>query len=109
MDWAKITGYFGLLCILIAVLAQVIAAVVPNYHKLEQSEAILRWSIFLWNYAAVVTGIYLKQKTGQLYEIFVGLLAGALCLVPWLTLPTVLLYFFRAFAKLSRINGGLPF
>ena len=108
MDWAKITGYFGLLCIIIAALAQAIAAVAPNFLCLKQPEVILRWSIYLWNYAAVVTGIYLKQKTGKYYEILIGLSAGLICLVPWLTLPAAVVYFFRAFAKLSKMNG-LPF
>lgn len=109
LDWKIITGYFGLLCIVIAVLAQVIANSVPNYLGIKSSDAIIRWAIYLWVYAAVVTGIYLKQKTGKLYEMPLGLLVGALCLVRWLTIPVALIYFFRAFAKLSKINGGLPF
>lgn len=109
MDWAKIMGYVGLLYIIIAVLAQVIASVAPNYHELEQSDAIVRWSIYLWAYAVVVTGIYLKKKTGQFLELLIGLLVGVLCLINWLTVPVTLIYFFRAFAKLNKINDSLPF
>ncbi len=109
MDWAKITGYVGLLCIIVAVLAQMIASVAPNYYELEQSESIVRWSIYLWAYAVVVTGIYLKKKTGQFLELLISLLAGGLCLINWLTVPVALIYFFRAFAKLNKQNDSLPF
>lgn len=109
MDWAKIMGYVGLLYIIIAVLAQMIASVAPNYHELEQSDAIIRWSIYLWAYAVVVTGIYLKKKTGQFLELLISLLVSTLCLINWLTVPVTLIYFFRAFAKLNKINNSLPF
>lgn len=109
MDWAKITGCVGLLCIIVAVLARVIASVAPNFYELEHSGAIIRWSIYLWAYAVAVTGIYLKKKTGKISELLIGLLAGTLCLINWLTVPVALIYFFRAFAKLSKINGSLPF
>ena len=109
MDWKKTTGYFGLLCIVIASLAQVIATIAPNFLGIEPYEAILRWGIYLWAYVIVATGIYLEQQTGHFFEILLGLFAGILCLVFWLTIPVAVIYFFRAFTKLSKTNGGLPF
>jgi hypothetical protein len=109
LDWQKITGYFGLLCIMIAILAQVIANTVPNYLGIQPSDAIIRWATYLWAYATIVTGFYLKQKNGHIFEICLGLLAGALCLVEWLIMPVTVIYFFRVFTKLSKMNGGLPF
>ncbi|WP_094607843.1 hypothetical protein SPSIL_056140 [Sporomusa silvacetica DSM 10669] len=109
MDWKKATGYFGLLCIIIAVLAQVIATIAPNFLGIEPCDAIIRWAIYLWVYAIIVTGIYLEQITGHFFELLLGLFAGILCLVFWLTIPVALIYFFRAFAKISKTNGGLPF
>ena len=108
MNWSKVTGYVGLMCIVIAALAQIIAAVAPDFHDLEQAEEIIRWSIYLWAYATVVTGFFLKQKTGHFSELIWGILASMLVLAPHLTLPTLLIYFFRAFAKLSKLNDGLP-
>jgi hypothetical protein len=109
LDWARITGYVGLLCIAISVLASIIAAVVPDYRNMERPEEIVRWGRYLWAYAAVTMGMFLKNKTGNILELFGGVLAGGLSLLPSIAPFIVLLYSFRAFRMLSKTKGSLPF
>jgi ABC-type dipeptide/oligopeptide/nickel transport system permease component len=98
-----------MLCIVISVLASIIAAVTPDYRSMERSEEIVTWGRYLWAYAAVTMGVLLKKKTGKLVELFGGVIAGGLCLIPTFSLFIVLLYSFRSFLLLSRTKGNLPF
>ncbi len=109
LDWARITGYVGLLCIVISVLASIIAAVVPDYRNMERPEEIVRWGRYLWAYAAVTMGMYVKKKTGKILELGGGVLAGGLCLISPVAPFIVLLYSFRSFLVLSKAKGNLPF
>jgi len=109
LDWARITGYVGLLCIVISVLASIIAAAVPDYRNMERPEEIVRWGRYLWAYAAVTMGMYVKKKTGKILELGGGVLAGGLCLISPVAPFVVLLYSFRSFLVLSKAKSNLPF
>jgi len=54
-------------------------------------------------------GMFLKNKTGNILELFGGVLAGGLSLLPSIAPFIVLLYSFRAFRMLSKTKGSLPF
>lgn len=109
MDWARITGYVGLLCIVISVLAQILAAIIPDYRELEEFEETLRWSRYLWTYAILIMAIFLYTKTRRISELLWGGIAGSLCLFPAITPFVSLVYAFRAFWQLSKLKDILPF
>ncbi|HWR09859.1 MAG TPA: hypothetical protein VN379_23615 [Sporomusa sp.] len=107
--WARITGYVGLLNIVVAILAQVIAAIVPDYRNIGETEEIIRWGRYLWSYATISLGVLLEKKTGKWLEIVWGSIAGGLCLIPGISSFVFLSYSFRAFRILDEENSSFPF
>lgn len=109
MTQFKILGYVGATAIAIAGLAQITADIVPEYQYLAQARDIMRWSIYLWSYACVIMGLYLKRQTHRLRELLWGLAAAVLCLFPRPNIIAGLIYFYWAFAKLNNLGHGLPY
>ncbi len=106
--WARITGYVGLLHIVIAALAQIIAAIVPDYRSLGETGEIVRWGRLLWSYAILSLGVFLKTKTGKWLEAAWGGIAAGLCLIPDISTFVFLGYSFRAFKILDE-EKSVPF
>lgn len=108
MNWPKITGYVALTSISISMVAHIASRIIPEYHLPAQMDDLIRWSGYLWAYAAVAMGIFLMNRTGRLTEVVWGGLASLLCLVLKFGMFFAILYFFRAYAKLDRMDTGLP-
>jgi uncharacterized membrane protein YeiH len=108
MDWPKITGYVGLTSLMIAIIAQVAARILPEDRLTEHIRDVLRWAGYLWAYACACMGIYLAKLTRRLRELVWAGSAAGLCLFCQSGFLVALIYFFWAYAKLDRIGKGLP-
>jgi hypothetical protein len=109
MNWPKVTGYVGVTSAVISILSQAASRIIPEDQFATQLQDIIRWATYLWAYACIVMGLYLKKVTHRPLELVWGGLTAGICLLNPSGLIVALLYFFRAYAKLDRIDNQLPF
>ena len=108
MRVSKILGYIMVIQILISFISGIAAKIHPEASSLDQVQDMARWAGYLWGYAAMVMGFYLKGQTGRWIEVAGAAFVTALCLVPLWGMLAAFLYFFWAFSRLDKKKNGLP-
>lgn len=109
MRVSKILGYVMVVQLLVSFIASVAANLQREEQLLHKIQDVIRWSSYVWAYAVLIMGIYLKKQTGQYREVAIACFAALFCFFPLWGFGAAFLYFFWAFARLDKRKNGLPF
>lgn len=109
MDWPKIISYVGLTSVVVSIIAQIAARIIPEPYHAAQIQDVIRWAGYLWAYASIAMACLLLKLTRRLSEIFWGGASALLCLLFPFGMLFSLIYFFWAYTKLDKMGKGLPY